>query len=37
MKSKLMVLGIAGIAAILLSAVTVAPTLHAQKKPEIPF
>lgn len=37
MKSKLMVLGIAGIAAILLSAVTVAQTLHAQRKPEIPF
>lgn len=37
MKSKLMVLGIVGIAAILLSAVTVAQTLHAKRKPEIPF
>lgn len=37
MGKKLMVLGIAGIAAILLSAVTVAQTLHAKSKPEIPF
>jgi len=37
MKRKLMVLGIAGIVTILLSAVTVAQTLQAQRKPEIPF
>jgi len=37
MGKKLMVLGIAGIVAILLSAVTVAQTLHAKSKPEIPF